>query len=379
MFQISFRRRALALAASVAFAALSSAALPSVVWAADGYQTPPAPIAQILDAAPTPGVAVSSDRKTLALLGRENLPTIAAVSEPILRLGGSRINPRNNGPIEARANWLNSLSFEDVATGKVRAVALPAGARFFAPSWSPDSGKLAIVMDAKTGLELWVVDVKTATAGKVTDPVVNATFGAGYDWLPDGSGLLVQTVVAGRGAPPAESSVPTGPTIQESKGKTAAIRTYQDLLGNAHDEALFDYYFTSQLTRVDLDGKIAAIGQPGVISGASISPDGKYILTNRLKRPYSYLVPAGLFPTEVAVSTIDGRPVKTLVDRPLADNLPAAFDAVTAGVRSVSWRSDAPATLVWAEAQDGGDRARRSRSTTASSCRPRRSTPPRPS
>lgn len=350
MFQTSFRRRALALAASVAFAAISGAAL-----AADGYQTPPAPIAQILDAAPTPGVAVSSDRKTLALLGRENLPTIAAVSEPILRLGGSRINPRNNGPIEARANWLNSLSFEDVATGKVRTVALPAGARFFAPNWSPDSSKMAIVMDAKTGLELWVVDVKTATARKVTEAVVNATFGPGYDWLPDGSGLLVQTVVAGRGAPPAESTIPTGPTIQESKGKTAAIRTYQDLLGNAHDEALFDYYFTSQLTRVGLDGKTAAIGQPGVISNVSISPDGKYILTNRLKRPYSYLVPAGLFPTEIAVATVDGAPVKTLVDRPLADTLPPAFDAVSPGVRSVSWRSDAPATLVWAEAQDGGD------------------------
>lgn len=349
MFQTSFRRRALALAASVAFAALSGAA-----FAADGYQTPPAPIAQILDAAPTPGVAVSSDRKTLALLGRENLPTIAAVSEPILRLAGSRINPRNNGPIEARANWLNSLSFEDVATGKVRAVALPAGARFFGPSWSPDSSKLAFVMDAKAGLELWVVDVKTAAAGKVAEGV-NATFGAGYDWLPDGSGLLVQTVVAGRGAPPVQSSVPTGPTIQESKGKTAAIRTYQDLLGDAHDEALFDYYFTSQLTRVGLDGKSAAIGAPGVISSVSISPDGRYMLTSRLKRPYSYLVPAGLFPTEIVVSTIDGQPVKTLVDRPLADTLPPAFDAVSPGARSVSWRADAPATLVWAEAQDGGD------------------------
>lgn len=355
MFQSSFRRRALALAASVAFAAISGAAVPGAARAADGYQTPPAPIAQILDAAPTPGVAVSSDGKTLALLGRENLPSIAAVSEPILRLGGSRINPRTNGPIEARANWLNSLSFEDVATGKVRAVALPAGARFFAASWSPDSGKVALVMDAKTGLELWVVDVKTAAARKVTEPVINAVFGAGYDWLPDGSGLLVQAVVAGRGAPPAAGATPAGPTIQESKGRTAAIRTYQDLLSNAHDEALFDYYFTSQLTRVGLDGKTAAIGQPGVISGVSISPDGQYILTNRLKRPYSYLVPAGLFPTEIAVTTIDGQPVKTLVDRPLADTLPPAFDAVSPGPRSVSWRADAPATLVWAEAQDGGD------------------------
>ena len=33
-----------------------------------------------------------------------------------------------------------------------------------------------------------------------------------------------------------------------------------------------------------------------------------------------------------------------------------AFDAVARGPRSVQWRADAPATLVWVEAQDGGDR-----------------------
>ena len=352
MFQTSFRRRAIALAASVAIAALSSGA----ALAADSYKAPPAPIAQILDAAPTPGVSISPDRKVLAQLGRENLPSIAAVSEPILRLGGYRINPRNNGPIEARAAWMNALTLQDVATGKTRAVALPAGARFLAPSWSPDGGKMAFVMDAKSGLELWVVDVKAATARKVSDIAVSGVFGSGYDWLPDGSGFLVQAVVAGRGAPPTKDLTPAGPTIQESKGRTAAIRTYQDLLTNAYDEALFDYYFTSQLTRVDLaDGKATAVGKPGVISSVSISPDGQYVLTNRLKRPYSYLVPASQFPTEIAVSTIDGQPVKTLGDRPLADNLPAAFDAVPTGVRSVSWRADAPATLVWAEAQDGGE------------------------
>ncbi|PZR35059.1 prolyl oligopeptidase family serine peptidase [Caulobacter segnis] len=352
MMQTSFRRRAMALAASVAFIALSTSA--SV--AAEVYRTPPAPIAQILDSPQTPGVAVSPDRKVLVQLGRENLPSIAAVSDPILRLAGYRINPRTNGPIEARANWMNSLAFEDVATGKVRPVSLPAGARFIAPSWAPDGSKMAFVLDAKTGLELWVADVKTATARKVTEPVVNAVFGGGYSWLPDGSGLLVQTIVPGRGAPPVASTTPTGPTVQESKGRASAIRTYQDVLTNAHDEALFDYYFTSQLTRVSLaDGKATPIGQPGIIASASISPDGQYLLTSRLKRPYSYLVPANLFPTEIAVSTIDGKPVKMIADRPLADTLPPAFDATSTGPRSVDWRADAPATLVWAEAQDGGD------------------------
>src|SRR3990167_1017613 len=131
MLHTSFRRRAIALAASAAFMALSAGA----TLAADVYQTPPAPIAQILESPQTPSVAVSPDRKVLAQLGRENLP---------------------------------------------------------------------------------------ATARKVTEPVVNAVFGGGYDWLPDGSGLLVQTIIADRGAPPVADETPTGPTIQESKGRSSA-------------------------------------------------------------------------------------------------------------------------------------------------------------
>src|SRR3990167_7747764 len=126
MLHTSFRRRAIALAAWAAFMALSA----GPPLAADVYQPPPAPIAQILESPQTPSVAVSPDRKVLAQLGRENLPSIAAVSEPILRLGGYRINPRTNGPIEARAHRLHSLAFEDVATAKGRPVSLPAGARF---------------------------------------------------------------------------------------------------------------------------------------------------------------------------------------------------------------------------------------------------------
>jgi dipeptidyl aminopeptidase/acylaminoacyl peptidase len=47
--------------------------------------------------------------------------------------------------------------------------------------------------------------------------------------------------------------------------------------------------------------------------------------------------------------------MKELSDRPLVDNLPIAFDAVPAGPRDYEWRSDAPATVVWVEAGDGGD------------------------
>lgn len=324
-------------------------------FAADGYKIPPAPIAQIIDAAPTPGVLLSSDRRSLAILGREGLPSIASVSEPILRLGGYRVNPRTNGPVEARTNWLTSLSFKDVASGRTTTVALPGGARFIQPRWSPKGDLLAFAAEAPSGLELWVADARSGQARKLSGATLNAAFGPAFVWLPDSSGVVARMVPTGRGPAPVASTTPEGPIVQENIGRTAPARTYQDLLSSAQDEALFDHYFTSQLVRLDLAGAATPIAGPGVWSNVSVSPDGRYLLTERLKRPYSYVVPAREFPTEIAVLDMSGKLVRQVADRPLADDVPPPFDAVVRGPREVEWRSDAPATLLWAEAQDNGD------------------------
>lgn len=55
------------------------------------YQQPPAPIADILDAKPTPSSMLSPDRRTLVLMDRSNLPSIKALAEPMLRLAGTQI------------------------------------------------------------------------------------------------------------------------------------------------------------------------------------------------------------------------------------------------------------------------------------------------
>ncbi|GIL40907.1 S9 family peptidase [Roseiterribacter gracilis] len=335
-------------------------ALVSAAQAAETkYQTPPAPIAAMIDATPTPRVIVSGDRKILGILGRENLPTVAALGQPILRLAGHRINPRTNGQAEIRMNWLTEMSFQDMQSGTVKRVALPAKMRFADPAWSPNNQHLAFVAEAANGLELWVADVATAQARRVTGAVLNATFDAPFIWLRDSSGFIVASVKADRKAPPQRSTAPDGPTVQENLGRVAPNPTYEDLLENAHDEALFDYYFTSQLARVDIKGgALQPIGKAGLIAAYSLSPDGKHLLVTQNKRPFSYVVPSNFFPTEIAVWSATGTVEHRVVDRPLIDNLSTARDSVAPGPRNVSWRNDAPATLVWAEAQDGGDPAR---------------------
>jgi dipeptidyl aminopeptidase/acylaminoacyl peptidase len=339
-----------------AFVLLAAIAGPALAQEPLAYQQPPAPIADILDTKPTPSASLSPDRTTLALYDRSNLPPIAELAEPMVRLGGYRINPRNNGQANSRVTWLTGLSFQPVSGGAVRTVQLPANARFVSPSWSPDGKSVALLMDAPTGLELWVVDVASARARKLTEARVNAVTGSAFDWTPDSAALVARLTPQGRGAAPDASRPPAGPIVAESMGRVAPARTYQDLLTDPVDEALFDHYFTSQLTWVPINGRGARdLGAPAVYLGAATSPDGRYVLTTTVKKPYSYVVPAGLFPSETRVLDLQGRVVHQVSDLPLRDNIPTAFDAVATGPRSVQWRADAPSTLVWTEAQDGGD------------------------
>ena len=61
--------------------------------------------------------------------------------------------------------------------------------------------------------------------------------------LSDSNTLIVKTTVKGRGEAPERSSpVPPGPIVQQTTGKEAPVRTYQDLLKSPHDEDLFEYY-----------------------------------------------------------------------------------------------------------------------------------------
>jgi dipeptidyl aminopeptidase/acylaminoacyl peptidase len=90
-----------------------------------------------------------------------------------------------------------------------------------------------------------------------------------------------------------------------------------------------------------------------MIDSASASPDGRFVLVARVKRPFSRLLPAYRFPHEVEVWDRAGAVVRTVADVPMGDTIP--INGVITGPRSHRWVPVDPATLVWAEAQDGGD------------------------
>jgi dipeptidyl aminopeptidase/acylaminoacyl peptidase len=324
----------------------------SAVAAPPAYQKPPKAIADVLDAPPPPSVSVSPAHDYLLLLQHESYPPIAELAEPMLRLAGLRINPANNGP--HMPPRVVGLTLQSLATGKQQALVVPLGFRLGHPSWSPDGKRFAFTVTLPDRTELWVGETSAATVRQVPGVMLNAAYGTPLHWMPGSKEILCQTIPADRGIPPAAPRVPPGPVIQESTGKPAPVRTYQDLLQNAHDENLFDYYATSQLALVHIaDKKVALVGKPAIFKSALPAPDGQHVLVARHRRPYSYLLPAPAFPREVEIWDRAGRVAAPIASLPLADAVP--IQGVPTGPREFHWVPTEAATLVWAEALDGGN------------------------
>lgn len=321
-----------------------------------GYQNPPDDIAALINAAPTPGASLSPSGNWMLLLEKPNLPSIEEVAQPELRLAGIRINPRTNG--SSRPFYYNGFkikSLKDFSEKKVSG--LPTVPKIENVSWSPQGDKIAFTNTVSTGLELWLIDLAKATAKKITPAIVNdAISDLPYRWFSDGKSILYKAIPDNRKGAPVASPVPLGPVIQENKSSMAPVRTYQDLLKNKHDEALFTYYTTSQLKTVNLEtSEQINFGGSGIVSNLQTSPDGNYVLVTTIQPPFSYLVPYGRFAIQIDMLDRQGKFIKTIASIPSSEDIPKGFGAVRKGPRSFGWRSDHPATLIWVEAQDEGD------------------------
>ena len=322
---------------------------------AETYQMPPRAIVDLVDAPMTPQVSVGPTGEWMLLMEPVGLPLIAELSQPELRIAGMRINPRTNGP--SRGSYYSELSLKRTADGVETPIeGLPDELRIQNIHWSPDGKHIAFTLTKSSGIELWTLEVATGTSKRMADVHLNAVYrGSPFQWHSDNQSLICKTVSAERSSAPEAPSVPAGPVIKENLGKEAPARTYQDLLKNPHDEALFEHYLTAQIVRITIDGLVAPIGPTSLVGQALPSPDGNYLLVETLHRPFSYLVPYDRFPHRVEVWDLDGNVVRQIADLPLAEEVPISFDAVPQGPRSFGWRADAPATLYWVEALDGGD------------------------
>lgn len=331
----------------------------STALASETWQQPPSPIADLLDAAGPPAVGLSPDGTRLVEIERPTLPALEELSGPVVKVAGVEIDPRTSGA--ARAWSYTGIAFRTLerhskATREV--VDLPEGSRIRDMQWSSDGRYLSFNRIVDDGIELWVTTVEAPEARRLTPARLHAAYGQACDWLPGDQGLICKLVPEDRGEAPQPDPVPPGPRVDESVGRQAAARTYANLLKNAHDEALFEHWMTSEVVHVALDGTLTPLIEASLIDEVTPSPDGRYLLVRTIVRPFSRSVPVGRFPRTIEVLDREQGTRVTLDELPLADDVPITFGSTRTGRRSQGWRSDRPATLWWVEALDGGDAGR---------------------
>jgi dipeptidyl aminopeptidase/acylaminoacyl peptidase len=320
------------------------------------YQKPADEILKLVDIERAPYVLMDDAKENMILIYRDSYESIADLSKEELRLGGLRIDPTTN--IGSRVTYYNNIKIKRVHghETEVQVSGLPRVANLANFTWSPDQSKIALTQTTGGGVEVWVMDIATATAKKLTDAKVNANLGDVINWFKDGEHLLVKMISSERKPLiDTDEAIPTGPTVSENEGKKAQNRTYQDLLKNRNDEHNFEQLALSDLKKVSLDGEVSEWGGAAMYDNISFSPDGEYVLVSTIEKPFSYLVTYNRFPMNYSIYDQAGKLVTVFEKVPLIEDLPQGFMAARKGKRSISWRADVPATLIYAEVLDEGD------------------------
>jgi dipeptidyl aminopeptidase/acylaminoacyl peptidase len=355
MKMIYFASQAKLLRSSSAALLLAALLVPVLGNTQQQYQKPPKEVQEVLDAKLAPGTFLSPARDTLLLVDQVRYPAVSVLAEPTLRTAGARVNTRTNAESSYPA-YSTGFTLKKLPDGAERRIELPQGMRIKNVAWNPKGTRFAFANEANDGLELWVADVAAATAKKIPNVKLNSMLGNAFSWLPDSVNLVARLIPDSRGAPPAAPTAPPGPRIESSDGVKTASSTYEvrDVLKTPHDAALFDYYATSQPAIVNAEsGARTLINKSAVYSQTSPSPDGKYLLVQRVELPYSYQRTWNRFPRAVEVWTLDGNVAEAVAKLPLAESVP--IDGVETGPRNYFWRATAPSTLMYYEALDGGD------------------------
>jgi dipeptidyl aminopeptidase/acylaminoacyl peptidase len=323
------------------------------------YQKPSAEILALADYERAPSVSMDTKKEYMLLSYRNTYKSLNDINQEEMRLGGLRINPITN--ISSTVTYINNLKIRKIsAKEEIQVTGLPSNARLTNISWSPDETKIAFTNTTNTGVELWYIDVASASAKKITTDNLNANLGSPYNWMKDNQTLLVKVLPKNRQALINEKKeLPKGPTVSVSDGSKSQNRTYQDLLKNKNDEANFDALVTSELYKISLSGTMELYKSAAIYAGESFSPDGNYVMLTTIQKPYSYIVPMSRFPQKSIVYDVSGKEIKVVNEVPLTEIMPKGFSSVRKGKRSMNWRADKPASLVYVEALDEGDQAKK--------------------
>ena len=315
------------------------------------WKSPEEDILKILHAPKLPITSISPAKTHMILSDPVTYPSLSELAAPMLKLAGTRVNPKNNYYHGSHGG--TSPRILTIKDGAILELNIPDNAEILATNWTSDGKRFALTVGFEDRVELWTGDI-TGNVEKVSDIILNPLMDQAVKWFPDQKKLLIRRI-HNRGASPQKSAMPIGPKVLEDVGASARS-TYEarNLLETSYDDKLFSYYSNSELVIYDTQSKnLKVIGPAASYIWAGVSPDGNYILVERLKEPWSHEVAWWRFANDIEVWNLKGKLIKTVANHPVANEVP--IHGVMTGPRGVFWQPTAPHTLFWREALDGGN------------------------
>ena len=320
------------------------------------YQVPSSEILDLVEYDRPPTVTYDNEKNFMLFLYRDNYKSIEDLSQEELRLAGLRINPKTN--IGSRITYYNNIKIKNLKNKRSEIediIGIPSNPKIANINWSPNQKNIAFTNTSSDGVKLWVLNLESRSLVKLSDLKLNSNIRDVINWLND-SEILIKVIPENKKELIDQSDiVPLGPTISSNDGENAQNRTYQDLLKNKTDEFNFEQLVTSDLYKVDLNGRINKWLDSDMYTDITPSPDGEFVMVSNIKKPFSYIVTYGRFPKSTNIYDNEGMLVSNLVDVPLIEELPQGFNAVWNGKRNFSWRMDKPSTITYMVALDNGD------------------------
>ena len=319
------------------------------------FQVPDDKILSLADYTPSPNLLFNHEATIYVSLYRSLYKRIEDLAEAELRLAGLRVNPKTHNL--SRETYFNDAGITHISTGLTQMVnGLPYEGKMSRFVWNHSQTKMSFINTSIVGTELWVIDIDTCVANRITPPIINGAIGTTYLWMKDDLSILVSCMPEDSKSVINKSTiVSSGPNITENNGEMAQVRTYQDLLRDVIDEYNFEAIASSELRLYNLDKTYKLWKGQAIYDDVSLSPNGEYLMVTEILRPYSYLVQYDRFPMTTSLYDKFGNYINTIVSQPLLEVLPQGFMAVMEGRRGLRWRSDHGASVVWIEALDKGD------------------------
>ena len=281
-----------------AFLMLGTAFLPALAVRASDYREPSAAITALLVSPKPPEPLLHATTGQVARLYREPVITLERLAISRLALAGRQFDPVSGiSKVEPLIYRVDILSVNAAVTQLPVTWQPPVNTVLDFIQFSPDGSMLSAVAIGEGRARLVLFDIGGQRERELDIPI-NPAWGNPCRWTLENE-LICHVVSENRGLAPAARP---SPTVVEHAAGPAPVRTYSNLLKGSSDDQLFEYYFSSQLARTDVSGKWERIpGPQGLLTNLELSPDGQYVVVERVQRPYSRLVPAYRFPSSIEV------------------------------------------------------------------------------